>query len=60
MANKQPAAVVTDGDGAMREAIGKVFPNASHHLCAWHLHSKACENGKKPTNIGELKGANLW
>ncbi|KAJ1430921.1 MULE transposase domain [Sesbania bispinosa] len=33
MFNKHPATVVTDGDGAMREAIKVVFPNASHRLC---------------------------
>jgi len=31
----------------MREAIKQVFPNASHRLCAWHLHKNAQENIKK-------------
>ncbi|CAH9115561.1 unnamed protein product [Cuscuta epithymum] len=47
MHNKHPISVVTDGDGAMRDAIKQVFPNASHRLCAWHLHKNACENVKK-------------
>ncbi|XP_015945863.1 protein FAR1-RELATED SEQUENCE 5-like [Arachis duranensis] len=38
MGNKQPIAVVTDGDLAMREAIKEVLPNAAHRLCAWHLY----------------------
>ncbi|KAL4294178.1 hypothetical protein AHAS_Ahas18G0202100 [Arachis hypogaea] len=38
MGNKQPIAVVIDGDLAMREAIKEVLPNAAHHLCAWHLY----------------------
>jgi transposase-like protein len=29
--------VITDGDLAMRNAIRRVFPNAHHRLCAWHL-----------------------
>nr|KYP72653.1 Protein FAR1-RELATED SEQUENCE 7 [Cajanus cajan] len=44
--NKYPRSVVTDGDGVMREAIKQVFPDASHHLSAWHLHKNACENVK--------------
>jgi hypothetical protein len=47
MENKFPKAVVTDGDGSMREAIKQVFPDASHRLCAWHLHKNAQENVKK-------------
>ncbi|XP_057449724.1 protein FAR1-RELATED SEQUENCE 5-like isoform X2 [Lotus japonicus] len=41
MRNKHPRAVVTDGDSAMRKAIKQVFPNATHRLCAWHLHRNA-------------------
>lgn len=47
MHNKHPIPVVTDGDGAIREAIKVVFPNSSHLLCAWHLHRNAIENVKK-------------
>lgn len=45
--NKQPKSIVTDGDGAMREAIKEVFPNAIHHLCGWHLSKNVFENVKK-------------
>ena len=37
MGNKHLKAVVTNGDGAMRETIKQVFPNTTHKLCAWHL-----------------------
>ncbi|XP_045825377.1 protein FAR1-RELATED SEQUENCE 5-like [Trifolium pratense] len=53
MENKRPKAVVTDGDGAMREAIKEVFPDSTHRLCAWHLNKNAGENVK---NSGFLKG----
>ena len=55
MSNKHPKAVVTDGDGAMREAIKEVFPNATHRLCAWHLHRNACENVKHPQFLEDFK-----
>ncbi|KAJ1401434.1 MULE transposase domain [Sesbania bispinosa] len=42
MFNKEPKVVVTDGDGAMREAIRSVFPGSIHRLCSWHLHQNAC------------------
>ncbi|XP_057418229.1 protein FAR1-RELATED SEQUENCE 5-like [Lotus japonicus] len=37
MNGKLPGAVITDGATAMRNAIRRVFPNAHHRLCAWHL-----------------------
>jgi hypothetical protein len=47
MGNRQPKAVMTDGDLAMREAIRVVFPETCHRLCAWHLNKNAYENVKK-------------
>ncbi|KAK9225449.1 hypothetical protein WN943_010491 [Citrus x changshan-huyou] len=44
MNNKQPKAVITDGDKAMRNAITKAFPQASHRLCCWHLARNAQTN----------------
>ncbi|KAH9685713.1 protein FAR1-RELATED SEQUENCE 5 [Citrus sinensis] len=44
MNNKQPKAVITDGDKAMRNAIIKAFPQASHRLCCWHLARNAQTN----------------
>ncbi|CAH9103729.1 unnamed protein product [Cuscuta europaea] len=55
MGNKHPNAVVTDSDGAMREAIKHVFPSAFHRLCAWHLHKNACENVKIPLFLKDFK-----
>ncbi|KAJ1421255.1 FAR1-related protein [Sesbania bispinosa] len=56
MFNKHPAAVV-NGDGAMREAIKVVFPNAAHRLCGWHLNKNACENVKNPKFLDDFKKA---
>ncbi|KAJ1398922.1 MULE transposase domain [Sesbania bispinosa] len=44
MKGKVPSAVITDGDNAMRNAIKRVFPNAHHRLCAWHLLRNATSN----------------
>ncbi|KAJ1412636.1 Zinc finger, CCHC-type [Sesbania bispinosa] len=57
MSDKHPTAVVTDGDSSMREAIKQVFPNASHRLCAWHLHKNACENVKNSGFLDDFKAA---
>ncbi|RYR08241.1 hypothetical protein Ahy_B05g075816 [Arachis hypogaea] len=53
--NKQPIAVVTDGDLAMREAIKEVLPNVAHRLCAWHLYRNACEAIKNSKFLDGLK-----
>ncbi|WJX61817.1 hypothetical protein P8452_46871 [Trifolium repens] len=37
---KQPQAVITDGDGAMREAIKQVFPDATHRKAMYSNFSK--------------------
>ncbi|KAJ1378725.1 Zinc finger, CCHC-type superfamily [Sesbania bispinosa] len=57
MFNKHPTAVVTNGDGAMRDAIKVVFPNACHRLCGWHLNKNACENVKNPKFLDDFKKA---
>lgn len=44
MGGKSPTSVITDGDLAMRKAIGKVFPKCHHRLCAWHLLRNASTN----------------
>lgn len=41
---KHPTAVITDGDRAMRNAINKIFPQAVHRLCCWHLARNAQAN----------------
>ncbi|XP_058763969.1 protein FAR1-RELATED SEQUENCE 5-like isoform X2 [Vicia villosa] len=55
MFHKCPNVFVTDGDGAMREAIRVEFPNASHRLCLWHLHQNAIENVKNSKFLEEFK-----
>jgi hypothetical protein len=51
MEMKHPKVVVTDGDGAMREAIKHVFPDSTHRLCAWHLNKNAGDNVKNSQNF---------
>ncbi|XP_057418834.1 protein FAR1-RELATED SEQUENCE 5-like [Lotus japonicus] len=55
MDKKSPTAVITDGDKAMRNAIRRVFPNASHRLCAWHLMCNATDNIKIPDFLPKFK-----
>jgi hypothetical protein len=38
--------VIIDGDLSMRKAVKKVFPDAHHWLCAWHLIRNATSNVK--------------
>ncbi|XP_057418685.1 protein FAR1-RELATED SEQUENCE 5-like [Lotus japonicus] len=55
MDKKSPTAVITDGDKAMKNAIRRVFPNASHRLCAWHLMCNATDNIKIPDFLPKFK-----
>ena len=41
MNGKAPQYVITNGDHSMRNVINRVFPNAHHRLCAWHLLKNA-------------------
>ncbi|XP_028122067.1 protein FAR1-RELATED SEQUENCE 5-like [Camellia sinensis] len=47
MGNKAPVSVLIDGDKAMREAIRRVFPDARHRLCNWHLGKNVVSNVHK-------------
>ncbi|KAF1895087.1 hypothetical protein Lal_00022584 [Lupinus albus] len=47
MIGKQPECVITDGDLSMKNAIKRVFPEAHHRLCAWHICNNAGKNIKK-------------
>ncbi|CAL5006578.1 unnamed protein product [Urochloa decumbens] len=40
MKGKAPLNIITDQDGAMRNAIASVFPNANHRNCRWHIMDK--------------------
>jgi len=37
MKGRAPMAIITDQDRAMKNAINKVFPNARHRFCLWHI-----------------------
>ncbi|XP_028053422.1 protein FAR1-RELATED SEQUENCE 5-like [Camellia sinensis] len=47
MGNKAPVSILTDGNKAMLEAIRRVFPDARHRLCNWHLGKNAISNVHK-------------
>jgi hypothetical protein len=40
MKGRAPRAIITDQDRAMKNAINKVFPNARHRFCLWHILKK--------------------
>ncbi|XP_037481982.1 protein FAR1-RELATED SEQUENCE 5-like [Triticum dicoccoides] len=44
MGGKKPRVVLTDQDAAMKKAVPKVFPDALHRFCIWHVRRKAREN----------------
>ncbi|XP_016164398.1 protein FAR1-RELATED SEQUENCE 5-like [Arachis ipaensis] len=46
MCNKVPLVVVTDGDDSIWEAVRKVFSDATHQLCAWHIEKNVTSNIK--------------
>ena len=43
----RPRVIVTDKDGALVEAIPRVFPDAQHNLCEVHMHRNIEENAFK-------------
>ncbi|XP_077252374.1 protein FAR1-RELATED SEQUENCE 5-like [Tasmannia lanceolata] len=44
MFGKAPGAIITDMDGAMRNAVRSVFPNTRHRFYTWHIHKHLIEN----------------
>lgn len=46
MGKKEPKAVITDGNLALQNAIGQVFPSAIHRLCSWHVQQNVPSNLK--------------
>ncbi|XP_052627548.1 protein FAR1-RELATED SEQUENCE 5-like [Lactuca sativa] len=44
MFSKYPNAIITDQDKAMGNAIKKVFPDARHRFCAWHIKKHELEH----------------
>ena len=43
MGGKHPTSIITDQDKAMQAAIEKVFPNATHRSCFFHIKKKVEE-----------------
>ncbi|KAH6755518.1 hypothetical protein C2S53_011872 [Perilla frutescens var. hirtella] len=48
--SKCPVTIFTDQDLAITNALSKVFPDARHRLCIWHLYQNAV------SRFGRLKG----
>ncbi|KAF5468439.1 hypothetical protein F2P56_012589 [Juglans regia] len=58
MNGRAPAAIITDQDRAMKNAIQIVFPNARHRYCLWHIMRKLPEKlGSHSAYNAELKTA---
>ncbi|XP_058775084.1 protein FAR1-RELATED SEQUENCE 5-like [Vicia villosa] len=55
MSGKSPISVITDGGLAMKKAIKKVFLNAYHRLCAWHLICNAMSNIRVPEFVSQFR-----
>ncbi|KAM0838344.1 hypothetical protein ACQ4PT_061034 [Festuca glaucescens] len=49
-----PRSVITDGDHAMARAISKVFPNADHQLCSWHIEQNMIRHLRK-TKLSDFR-----
>ncbi|XP_077223495.1 protein FAR1-RELATED SEQUENCE 5-like [Tasmannia lanceolata] len=44
MFGRAPGCIITDMDGAMRNAIRTVFPNTHHRFCSWHISKHLLEH----------------
>ncbi|XP_077215973.1 protein FAR1-RELATED SEQUENCE 7-like [Tasmannia lanceolata] len=44
MFGRAPGCIITDMDGAMRNAIRTVFPNTRHRFCSWHISNHLLEH----------------
>ncbi|GKD80368.1 FAR1-related sequence 5-like protein [Tanacetum coccineum] len=58
---KQPPFAVTDQDGALRNAIVKMFPDSHHRLLMWHITEKlsrkaTCKGCNACDEAGHHKG----
>nr|GEW75451.1 protein FAR1-related sequence 5-like [Tanacetum cinerariifolium] len=61
---KAPSIVVTDQDGAMRNAIEDEFVGSNHRLCMWHitqkLHAKICAKIYDKTDFNKKLIKTVW
>ncbi|XP_077212853.1 protein FAR1-RELATED SEQUENCE 5-like [Tasmannia lanceolata] len=62
MYGKASGAIITDMDGAMRNAIKTVFPNTRHRFCSWHIGRHLVENvaTMREAESEFLKDYNHW
>ncbi|XP_028091033.1 protein FAR1-RELATED SEQUENCE 5-like [Camellia sinensis] len=49
------SAIITDQDRATKKAIAKVFPNARHRWCLWHIMKKVPEKLRKYKEYEPIK-----
>lgn len=57
MNQKQPSAILTDQDEAIRNAVQLLMPDCKHRLCAWHIGRNIGQNVKDSEaqkNIGQM------
>jgi hypothetical protein len=57
MKGRAPGAIITDQDRAMKSAIKKVFPNARHRFCLWHVLKKLPEKFGSHLQYRAIKSA---
>lgn len=57
-----PSVIVTDRDLALLNSVDKVFPEAQHMLCTWHIEKQVLANTKKHFESNERYEdfAKLW
>lgn len=55
MGDKCPMSMITDSDLYMRNSIRRVFPDAYHRLCAWHLIRNTTTNIKNLQFVEKFK-----
>ncbi|XP_074574037.1 protein FAR1-RELATED SEQUENCE 5-like [Curcuma longa] len=49
MFNKVPISIITDQDGAICNAVKRVFPNTCHRFCSWHIRKHMVEHLQSET-----------
>jgi transposase-like protein len=49
--------IITDQNRAMKNAINKVFPNARHRFCLWHILKKLLEKFGSHSQYYAIKSA---
>jgi hypothetical protein len=57
MKGRAPREIITDQDRAMKNAINKVFPNARHRFCLWHILKKLPEKFGSHSQYYAIKSA---